>query len=91
VDAELGFSSRVILTGAGIAARVVRLLAPRAFFFASGQQPAVTLSWGANEYRVGREGLQRRRRREAGWEDNPQSNYNEAVAKKQAKAAKKAL
>ena len=91
VDSEPGLRMRILLGGASIAARLIRGIAPRAFHFARGQRPSLSIGWGTREYRIGREGLERRRRSEAGWEDNPRSNYNEAVAKKQAKSAKKAL
>ena len=91
VDSEPGLRMRILLGGASIAARLIRGIAPQAFHFARGQRPSLSIGWGTREYRIGREGLERRRRSEAGWEDNPRSNYNEAVAKKQAKSAKKAL
>jgi len=87
-EEDLGLGVRLLVGGTSVAAGLLRLTLPRAFQFASGQQPALHFSWGAKEYRLGREGLQSRRRSEKGWEDNPRSNYNDAVEKKQQRAAK---
>lgn len=85
-----GLSGKFLVGSAGLAAGLLRLTVPHLFRYASGQQPSLHLSWGAKEYRLGREGLQSRRRSERGWEDNPRSNYNEAVDKKQKRKAAKA-
>jgi hypothetical protein len=89
-DERPGLGARALVGGASVAAGFLRLAAPQVFRYASGQQPALHFSWGAKEYRLGREGLQSRRRTEQGWEDNPRSNYNDAVEKKQTKKAKQA-
>ena len=82
-NASPGVANKLFFGGAGLAAAALRLVAPQLFRYASGQQPSVRFSWGSKEYRLGREGLESRRRSENGWGDNPRSNYNDAVAKKQ--------
>lgn len=89
-DESLGLGSRALVGVASLGAGLLRMTAPQAFRYASGQQPAFHFSWGAKEYRLGRDGIQSRRRSERGWEDNPRSNYNDAVEMKQTRAAKKA-
>ena len=88
-DESPSLPARVLVGVASVASFVLRSAAPQAFRFASGQHPAVHFSWGTKEYRLGREGLQTRRRAEGGWEDNPRSNYSAAVEKKQARATKR--
>ena len=87
-DESPSLPARALVSAASVASFLLRSAAPRAFRFAAGQQPAVHFSWGTKEYRLGREGLQNRRRSEGGWEDNPRSNYSDAVDKKQTRAAK---
>ena len=88
-DESPSLSARALVGAASVASFVLRSAAPQAFRFAAGQQPAVHFSWGTKEYRLGRGGLQTRRRSEGGWEDNPRSNYSDAVDNKQARAAKR--
>ena len=80
--------ARLLVGGATVAKTALQWMVPQVFHFASGQQPALHFSWGPKEYRIGPEGLQSRRRSERGWEDNPRSNYNDAVEKKQKRANK---
>ena len=88
-DESPSLPARALVGVASVASFVLRSAAPQAFRFASGQQPAVHFSWGTKEYRLGKDGLQSRRRSEGGWEDNPRSNYSDAVDKKQSRAAKR--
>ena len=69
-----------------LATGAARRTAPHLFSWARGRSPAVVLAWGSRELRLGREGLARRRRAGAGWEDNPRSNYNEGWRRSQALA-----
>lgn len=84
---DAGRAEKFVVGTAGLAAGLLRVTLPRLFSYTSGQQPAFHLAWGAREYRIGRDGLESRRRSEKGWEDNPRSNYNEAIAKKQQRKA----
>ncbi len=63
-------------------------LAPNVVSWASGMAPELRLSWGARVYHLRRDGMVSVRRAGEGYEDNPRRNYNDAVEKRQARAAK---
>ena len=70
------------LTGA------TRKLSPPLFHWLSGKSPEFKLAWGASEYALRFDGIHKVRRRGNHWGDNPRSNYNEAVERRQNKSAK---
>lgn len=68
------------------AARVLGAMAPALVTWVKGMRPQLRVAWGATEYHLQRDGLVATRRDGPGFEDNPRSNYNERVAKRQAKS-----
>lgn len=68
------------------AARVLGAVAPALVTWVRGMRPQVRVAWGATEYHLQRDGVVATRRDGPGFEDNPRSNYNERVAKRQAKS-----
>ncbi len=87
--AEPGITGRAWGVVATVSAGLLRRLAPHVSGWARGQRPSVIVGWGASEYRLGRRVATRRRADGPGWDDNPRSNYNEAVRKKQERVAAK--
>ncbi len=79
--------SRVLGAAATVVGGVARRIAPHLLGWASAQRPEFAVAWGAREVRLRRDGLHRGRRSGPGWEDNPRRNYNDAVEKKQQRAA----
>jgi len=69
------------------AARLAHTVAPFVVTWVQGMKPQLRLAWGATEYHVRRDGIAALRRSGQGFEDNPRSNYNERVQKRQEKAA----
>ena len=67
--------------------RVGKAVAPHLLKWAAGMQPQLRVAWGATEYRLTREGIASVRRQGPGFEDNPRSNYNDRLRKRQEKAA----
>lgn len=63
--------------------RVARTFAPFLVTWVRGMEPQVRLAWGSTEYRLRRNGLTSARRPEPGFEDNPRSNYNDRLRKRQ--------
>jgi len=68
----------------GLLTGIARRAAPHLYSWARGRHPAVVLSWGSREVRLGRDGLLRRRREGDGWKDNPRANFNEGWRRSQA-------
>ena len=77
-----GLGQRIAAAGVALGAGILKRTSPHVFSWAAGQSPGFAFAWGAHEYSLGRQGIRRRRRRGAGWEDNPRSNYSEAVSKR---------
>jgi|GEM_PF-1579074 len=69
-----------------LVAGLTRRLVPHLHRFVAAQRPEVRMSWGIDQYRVGRDGLKKQRRVGPGWEDNPRNNYNVAVERRLKKA-----
>jgi len=65
--------------GAGAAKR----LTPHLAGWARGMHPGLVVRWGSGEYDFGRRMRTRRRSEGEGWDDNPRTNYNDAVRKRQ--------
>lgn len=88
---EPGVGARVwglaLTVGAGAAKRLVPHLAG----WARGMRPGLVVHWGSGEYNLGRRILSRRRAEGPGWDDNPRTNYNEAVRKRQERDADKEI
>ena len=74
---------------AGAALRAVaeatRKLSSPLYMWLSGKAPEFKLSWGASEYTLRYDGIHMLRRTGKDWTDNPRSNYNDAVERRQAK------
>lgn len=68
----------------GLAAGIARRTAPHLYSWARGRHPALVVSWGSRDVRIGRDGLARRPRTGDGWEDNPRANFNEGWRRSQA-------
>ncbi|MCO4770311.1 MAG: hypothetical protein KDA24_09800 [Deltaproteobacteria bacterium] len=68
--------------------RLGKTVAPHLVSWAAGMHPQLRVSWGATEYHVRRDGIAAMRRGEPGFEDNPRSNYNERLRKRQERAAR---
>ena len=67
--------------------RVARTVAPFLVTWARGMQPQVRVAWGSVEYQLRRDGVTAVRRDEPGFEDNPRSNYNDRLRKRQERKA----
>ncbi len=63
--------------------RVARTVAPFLVTWVRGMQPQVRVAWGSVEYQLRRDGVTSVRRDEPGFEDNPRSNYNDRLRKRQ--------
>ncbi len=50
-------------------------------------QPQVRVAWGSREYQLRQDGVATVRRAEPGFEDNPRSNYNDRLRKRQERKA----
>ncbi len=85
-EAGSGLVRGLVRVVGGVAGKV----APHLFNWASAQRPEVRVGWGLREYRLQREGVVSLRRSGDGWGDNPRRNYNDAVQKRQERAARKA-
>tara|TARA_Y100001968_G_scaffold322999_2_gene359999 strand:+ start:480 stop:806 length:327 start_codon:yes stop_codon:yes gene_type:complete len=74
-------------SAAGALARSVaaatRRIAPALFHWISGKAPELSLRWGSREYALRYDGIHEKRREGKAWRDNPKSNYNEAVRRRQ--------
>lgn len=70
-----------VVRGAG------KRIAPRVLSWASAQRPRLSLAWGRKVVHVRGDGVVTTRREGEGWGDNPRRNYNEAVQKRQERAA----
>ncbi len=86
-DAQRARGSRVIGVATGAVKAVASRVAPHLLNWASAQRPQVVVAWGLKEYRLRRDGIISGRREGPEWGDNPRRNYNEAVQKRQEKAA----
>ena len=71
-------------------AGVTRALSPSLFHWIAGKAPEIKLAWGTREYALRTDGIHEVRRGGGQWGDNPRSNYNDAVERRQNKAKKKA-
>lgn len=80
-EAVAPWAGRLLKLGASAARRV----APHLLRFVAGQRPELRWAWGAQEYRVQPDGVSRARREGDGYGDNPRRNYNEAVARREAR------
>jgi len=85
------------LPGTGPAGRVLRSLAgvtrtlsPALFHWIAGKAPELKLAWGTREYALRSDGVHEIRRDGGQWGDNPRSNYNAAVERRQKKSRAKA-
>ena len=74
--------------GAGWIGAVLKRVAPAVASWASGMSPELRLAWGSRVYHLRTDGLVSLRRPGPGFADNPRRNYNEAVEKRQEKAAR---
>lgn len=68
--------------------RVVKTVAPFLVTWVEGMHPQVRVSWGSTEYHLRRDGIVAVRRDEPGFDDNPRSNYNDRLRKRQEKAGR---
>jgi len=79
---------------AGSALRVLagatRRLSSPLYMWLSGKAPEFKIAWGAREYSLRFDGVHMLRRGGKGWSDNPRSNYNDAVERRQTKGKGKA-
>ena len=80
------------LPGTGPAGTVLRSLAgatrklsPGLFHWLSGKAPEVMIAWGARQFALRFDGVHELRRDGKQWGDNPRSNYNDAVERRQQK------
>jgi hypothetical protein len=83
------------LPGTGPAGTVLRSLAgatrklsPGLFHWLSSKAPEVRVAWGARQYALRFDGVHELRREGKQWGDNPRSNYNDAVERRQSKTSK---
>jgi hypothetical protein len=88
-DAQHAGGSRVVKAVVGTVGGVARRIAPHLLKWAAAQRPQMTLSWGLREYHLQKDGVLSTRRQGSGWDDNPRRNYNDAVERKQQRAATK--
>ncbi len=72
-----------------VSAGAAKRLVPHLAGWARGMRPGVVVQWGSGEYNVGRRIRTRRRAGGEGWDDNPRTNYNDAVRKRQDREAGK--
>ncbi len=79
---------RVAAAGVRAIGAIANRVAPFVVSWASGMSPELRLSWGARIYHLRRDGMVSVRRVGEGYDDNPRRNYNEAVAKRQERAAR---
>jgi len=70
--------------------RVARAVAPNLVTWVKGMHPRLRVAWGSTEYSLRTDGFVAERRPDPGFEDNPRSNYNERLKKRQDKAAAQA-
>jgi len=70
--------------------RVARAVAPNLVTWVKGMHPRLRVAWGSTEYSLRTDGFVAARRPDPGFEDNPRSNYNERLKKRQDKAAAQA-
>ena len=80
--------SRLVRVAARALGGAARRLAPHALTWAEAQRPQLTVAWGLGIYHLQRGGIVRTRRAGEGWGDNPRRNYNDAVQKRQDRAAR---
>jgi len=73
-----------------VVGRVLGAVAPHLTRWASGMQPELRVAWGASEYHLRRDGVVTTRRAGDGYGDNPRTNYNERIRKRQERAAAEA-
>jgi hypothetical protein len=85
------------LPGTGPAGSALRALAgatrkisPPLYMWLSGKAPEFKVAWGAREYALRFDGVHMLRREGKGWSDNPRSNYNDAVERRQTRGKSKA-
>lgn len=71
-------------------AGATRTLSPSLYMWLSGKAPEFKIAWGASEYALRFDGVHMLRRAGKGWSDNPRSNYNDAVERRQKKGKSKA-
>ncbi len=90
-DRVTSVPSRVVAGLLRVASGVARRATPHLHRWAAGQRPGLIVAWGPREYAVRGDGIARRRREEEGWSDNPRSNYNEAVERRQQREAPPAV
>lgn len=67
--------------------RVARTVAPFLVTWVRGMRPQVRFAWGSTEYHLRRDGIAAVRREGPGFADNPRSNYNERLRKRQEREA----
>ncbi len=67
--------------------RLARTVAPFLVTWVAGMRPQVRVAWGAQEFHVRRDGIAVVRREGPGFADNPRSNYNDRVRKRQERQA----
>ncbi len=70
-------------------AETTRKLSPPLYQWLAGKAPEFKLAWGAREYQLRFDGVHQLRREGSDWSDNPRSNYNEAVDRRQRKKGSK--
>lgn len=73
-----------------LAGRVLGTVAPHLLRWAAGMEPELRVAWGASEYHLRRDGVVTVRREGDGYGDNPRTNYNERIRKRQERAANEA-
>jgi hypothetical protein len=87
-EVEVEPGPRVAAAGVRAIGAIANRVAPFVVSWASGMSPELRLSWGARIYHLRRDGMVSVRRVGEGYDDNPRRNYNEAVAKRQERAAR---
>jgi len=76
--------SRFVRRAARLLGGLARTLNPPLHRWLVGKAPSLRVSWGPTDYAIRPDGVITYRREGPGWADNPRSNYNERIEKRQA-------